>query len=344
MWCVVLAVAAVPIAAQAAPPLAYVTSETEGVGVIDLEALTLIRTYPIGADGPRGLSLADSGRHLLVANKKTGDLSLINTQTGEVVKRAKIGMNPEFVRVHGGFAYVTYEPGETDRAGGMGGPPGHKEQDDDDPNRPAAEIAMVDLKSFQVLRSIKSGHETEGMDFSRDGKLMAVTNEGDDTVSVYQTASGKHVKSVSLPKGGRPRGIRLSPDGRHWLVTLENTGKLIVLDANTYQIRMTVDTKLGPYGLAYDPAGKRLFVAAARDSMLQVFDANTYQHLADIPVGKRCWHFSFTPDGSKIVMACGRSNAVLVFDANTYQPVKEISGLPLAWGVVTWPRSKGSID
>jgi YVTN family beta-propeller protein len=343
--CAVLAFATVAVAAQAAPPLAYVTSETGGVGVIDLDALTLTRTYPTGADGPRGLSLADNGRHLLVANKKTGELALIDTHTGEVVKRVKIGMNPEFVRVHGRFAYVTYEPGETEQAGGAGGTggaPGGK--DDDDANRPPAEIAMVDLKSFQVLRSIKSGHETEGMDFSRDGKLMAVTNEGDDTVSVYQTATGKQVKSVSLPKGGRPRGIRLSPDGQHWLVTLENTGKLIELNAHTYQIGMTVDTKLGPYGLAYDPAGKRLFVAAARDSTLQVFDAKTYRHLADIPVGKRCWHFSFTPDGSKIVMACGRSNAVLVFDANSYQPVKEISGLPLAWGVVTWPRSKGSIE
>jgi DNA-binding beta-propeller fold protein YncE len=106
----------------------------------------------------------------------------------------------------------------------------------------------------------------------------------------------------------------------------------------------TVDTQLGPYGVAFDPAGKRLMVAAARGKMLQVFDAKTFDHVADVPVGQRCWHFSFTPDGSKLMLACGRSNAVYVIDATSYQPVKQIEGLPLAWGIVTYPHSAGSIE
>ena len=42
--------------AQAAVPTAYVTSEKAGVGVIDLDQMTLSRTFPVGAAGPRGLS------------------------------------------------------------------------------------------------------------------------------------------------------------------------------------------------------------------------------------------------------------------------------------------------
>ena len=78
--------------------------------------------------------------------------------------------------------------------------------------------------------------------------------------------------------------------------------------------------------------------------MLQVFDAKTFDHVTDVPVGQRCWHFSFTPDGSKLMLACGRSNAVYVIDATSYQPVKQIEGLPLAWGIVTYPHSAGSIE
>src|SRR3954470_22568090 len=85
--------------ALAAAPVAYVTSETAGVGVIDLDQMTLTKTFAVGDDGPRGLSLTDDGKRLLVANKKTADLSEIDTATGEVVRRAKIGQNPEFVRV-----------------------------------------------------------------------------------------------------------------------------------------------------------------------------------------------------------------------------------------------------
>src|ERR1700761_6611343 len=89
-----LALAAVVVlaasASQAATPTAYVTSEKAGVGVIDLNQMTLAKTFPVGADGPRGLSLNADGTRLLVANKNTGDLSVIDTASGKVVQRVKI--------------------------------------------------------------------------------------------------------------------------------------------------------------------------------------------------------------------------------------------------------------
>ncbi|WP_425605809.1 beta-propeller fold lactonase family protein [Paraburkholderia translucens] len=335
----------------AAAPLAYVTSEKAGVGVIDLDQMTLAQTFPVGADGPRGLSLNADGTRLLVANKNTGDLAVIDTATGKVVKRVKIGKNPEFVRVRNGYAYVTYEPGD------VSGPPADKPEgkpdsnaggksgaDDDDANKPPAEIAIIDMKNWQMIHSVTSGHETEGIEFSRDGQMMLVANEGDDTVSIYHARTGAPIRTVKLAPGGRPRGIRLSPDGKHYVVTLESLSKFVVIDAHTFDVLKTVDTKLGPYGVAYGPNGQRLFVAAARDQTVQVFDGHTYEHIADVPVGQRCWHFSFTPDGSKLMVACGRSGAVYVVDAQSYQPVKEIGDLPLAWGIVTFPRSDGSIE
>jgi YVTN family beta-propeller protein len=354
----VTAIALAASTAWAATPTAYVTSEKAGVGVIDLEQMTLTKTFPVGADGPRGLSLNRDGTRLLVANKNTGDMAVIDTASGEVVQRVKIGQNPEYVRVHNGYAYVTYEPGEE------GGPPaasganganpangkpanaanGKPGAGDDDANKPPAEIAIVDMKTWRVIRSVTSGHETEGIEFSRDGKAMLVTNEGDDTVSVYQARTGAQVRTVKLAAGGRPRGIRLSPDGKDYVVTLESLSKFVVIDAHTFEVVKTVDTKLGPYGVAFGPGGKRLFVAAARDKTVQVFDGHSYEHVADVPVGQRCWHFSFTPDGTKLLVACGRSDAVYVLDAQSYQPIKQIGELPLAWGIVTYPPSAGSIE
>ncbi|RFU49316.1 beta-propeller fold lactonase family protein [Paraburkholderia sp. DHOC27] len=346
--------------AWAATPTAYVTSEKAGVGVIDLGQMTLTKTFPVGADGPRGLSLNADGTRLLVANKNTGDMAVIDTASGEVVQRVKIGQNPEYVRVHNGYAYVTYEPGEeggppaakgaapgsganADKGGdkAAGGKPGG---DDDDASKPPAEIAIIDMKTWHVIRSVTSGHETEGIEFSRDGKEILVTNEGDDTVSVYQSRTGTPVRTVKLTPGGRPRGIRLSPDGKDYIVTLESLSKFVVIDAHTFQVTKTVDTKLGPYGVAFGPHGKRLFVAASRDKTIQVFDGHSYEHVADVPVGARCWHFSFTPDGSKLLVACGRSDAVYVLDAENFQSIKQIGDLPLAWGIVTYPHSDGTIE
>jgi YVTN family beta-propeller protein len=325
---------------HAAAQTAYVTSEAVGVGVIDVADFTLAKTFDLGKDGPRGLSLNKDGTRLYVANKATSDLAEIDTSTGKVVRRVKIGKNPEFVRVFGGSVYVTYEPGEDHGRPKPGQP---EKKDDDDTNSPPAEIAIVDIKTMKVTHSVKSGRETEGVEFSPDGKLILVTNEGDDTVSVYQVGTGKPVRSVSLPKESRPRGIKATPDGKQYVVTLENANKFAVLDGATMKIVKTVETKMGPYGVSFDPTGKHLLVAAARDKTLQVFDGSTFEHQNDVAVGQRCWHFSFTPDGSHILLACGRSNAVYVLDASTYQTVKQIDGLPLAWGVVTYPPSAGSI-
>ncbi len=344
------AAAPAPGAPLAAAPLAYVTSETAGVGVIDLDQMSLVNTFPVGASGPRGLSLAADGTRLLVANKNTGDLAVIDTGTGAVLQRIAIGKNPEYVRVRGDLAYVTHEPGEAagpsaasgQAANGASGASGAN--GGDDANAPPAEISIVDLKRWRVIASVKSGHETEGVEFSRDGDTMLVTNEGDDTVSVYDARTGALLTTVRLAAGGRPRGIKASPDGLRYVVTLESASQFVVLDAHDFHVEKTVATKLGPYGVAFDPSGRRLLVAAARDRTLQVFDAQTYALVAEAPLGQRCWHFTFTPDGAALLAACGRSNAVYVLDARTYQPIKQIGGLPLAWGIVTWPRSDGSIE
>ncbi len=127
-------------------------------------------------------------------------------------------------------------------------------------------------------------------------------------------------------------------------MTLESTNAFVVLAADDYRVLRTVPTRTGPYGVTFDRSGARLFVAASRADTLQVFDGQSYAPVADIAVGKRCWHFSFTPDDARVLVACGRSNAVQVFDARTYQPVQQIDGLPLAWGIVTYPKSIGTID
>ena len=56
----------------------------------------------------------------------------------------------------------------------------HEEEDDDDDRTPA-KIAIVDIASGKKIREITAGPETEGIEFSRDGSQIIVTNEADNT-------------------------------------------------------------------------------------------------------------------------------------------------------------------
>jgi YVTN family beta-propeller protein len=255
-----------------------------------------------------------------------------------VLRQVPIGKNPEFVRVRGETAFVTYEPG----AQGGGKPPAAGKDEDDD--KVPGHVAVVDLREGRVVMDITGKPETEGVEFSRDGTLLILTNESDNSLSVHDLASGRLLRTVSVARyGERPRGIKAAPDGSRYVTTLELSGKMLVLDEH-FEVLREVPTGKTPYGVAFDRAGARVFVASNKDKLLQVFDAHSWEKIKDIPTGDRCWHFSFTPDDAQILVACGKSNEVVVIDAQRLEVIKRIGGLKGPWGIVTWPRSMGSID
>ncbi len=341
--CAALLALGVASAAQAqAAGVAYISNQNDGIGVLDLATLELTASFDVGAKGPRGIGVTADGKYLVTANKDDANVSIIDLATRKVVKKVKIGKNPEFVRVLGDKAFVTYEPSS------KGGPPPKPgavvvEEDDDDDKVPAR-IAIVDIRKGKLLKEITSGPETEGIEFTPDGKRMIVTNEADNTITLHDIRSGKLLKTVPTSKyGDRPRGIKVSPDGKHYVATLEFGNKLLVLDDKLDPIK-TVETGKTPYGVAFDRAGQRIFVAASRANTLQVFDAASLEKIKEIPSGERCWHFTFTPDDKQILLTCGRSDEVIVIDAKTLEVIKRIANKGMPWGIVTYPKAFGSLD
>jgi len=321
------------------PGTAYVSNQQGGVSVIDLATMAVTATFDTGAHGPRGIGVSDDGTRLVTANMVDGNVSIINVASGKLEHLVPIGSSPEFVRVRGQTAYVTYEP----RGGPAASPGAASDKKDDDDDVPA-HIAIIDLPSGKVIGDVAGKPQTEGLEFSRDGSQIIVTNESDNSLSVLDSASGKLVRTVSLAAyGDRPRGIKRSPDGSTYVVTLELSGQLLVLDDKLELVKQ-IATARTPYGVAFDRSGSRVFVATNKDKLLQVFDSATWTLIKDIPTADRCWHFSFTPDDRQILLACGKSDAVLVIDAQALAVTKRINGLHMPWGVVTYPRSKGSID
>lgn len=329
---------------------AYVTSQksdTAGVTVIDLATMEVVNTIDVKAEAPRGLGITADGSKLIVATRENESIAVIDPKTGEVMQQINVGKNPEFVRVKDNYAYISSEPSAK---GGPPPKPGSKEaeeeddDDDDDDDKTPARIAVVDLDKGEKIKDIVGGPETEGIEFSSDGKEIIITNEADNTVTVHNIETGELVKTINTEEHGpRPRGIKVSPDGQTYLATLEYGNKFMVLDTE-YNLVRTVDTGKVPYGIAFDAKGERIFVATNKEEALQVFDAKTYEKIKDIPTGKRCWHFTFTPDDKNILLACGKSDAVFVIDADKLEVTKQISVPDMPWGVITYPKSMGSLD
>src|SRR5580658_3066962 len=295
--------------------VAYVSEEEGGISVIDLNTLKVIRRVHPDNVAPRGLAVTLDGKYVITSDKNTSDVAVFSTQRLRLVKRLRIGDNPEYIKIN---------------------PAG-------DENGPPAQIASFRIGDWSAGPVSTAGQETEGIEFSRDGKLMLVANESQETIGVFDAATGSHLRDVDLkPYGIRPRGVKASPQGTGYAVTMETSGTLLTMDPN-FNVIKSVPTAAKPYGLAFDRAGRRIFVSAALAGKLQVFSADSLQLLAEVPTGKRCWQFTFTPDDSRILLACGRSNNLVVIDARSYKQAGTIEGFKLPWGIVAYPSSYGSL-
>ena len=320
--------------------VAYVTEEDGGISMIDLDTLQVVKRIHPQDVAPRGEGLTFDGKYLVTADKDTADAAVIDTRRMKVVRKLHVGDNPEFVKLDptGQWVFTSYEPGST------GGPPqeGAAEEESEE-SEPPSEVVQFNTRDWARGPSFLAGKETEGLEFSPDGKLLIVANEAQNNLGVYDIEADKLVKDVNLESyGRRPRGVKVSPSGSEYAVTMEGSGTLLILDPNFNVVHAT-QTAAKPYGVAFDRSGTRIFVVAAAAQKLQVFAANTLQQIGEAPLGKRCWHFTFTPDDSKLLFACGRSNSVYVLDANTYKQIKVIGGFQTPWGIVTYPRSYGSL-
>ena len=326
--------------------MAYVSNQNGNITVIDLATFEPVSEINADGRGPRGIGVTEDGKMLVVANVDSGDITLIDRIDGKIIKHVPIGKNPEFVRVRGNRAYVSFEPAS------LGGPPPEpgskeakalaeqREEDDEEP----AKIAVVDLDEGKVIKEITGGMETEGIEFSADGKKIIVTNEADENVTVHDIASGDLVKKISTREvGNRPRGIKMAPDGKSYVASVEYGNHLVVLDTD-FNIVKVVETGDVPYGLTFNRDGSRLLVALSKGQAIQVFDTSTWKPVGQVETGKRCWHFTFTPDDSHILIACGRSDEVVVIDAKEMKPIKRIGNQNLPWGIVTYPRAIGTLD
>ena len=334
---------------------AYITSQEGGVSVIDLNTMELVESINTG-DYPRGIGITKNGKYLITANKAGADVSIINLKTKEIENNIEVGINPEFVRVYDDQVFVSTEPSSTGKPPAKGEM--HEEEDDDD--RTPAKIAVVDIASGKKIREITAGPETEGIEFSRDGSQIIVTNEADNTITVHDFTSGDLLKTIKAENYGlRPRGIKISPDGNFYIATLEHSDNYIVLDKEFNHVK-TVDTKhdvsednlhkgKSPYGVSFSPSGDKLFVAASggykKRSSLEVYDGKTFEKIKRIETnGRRCWHFTFTPDNKEILLACGRSDEVLVINSDTLNITKRIPVKGIPWGIITYPIALGSLD
>ena len=79
-----------------------------------------------------------------------------------------------------------------------------------------------------------------------------MANEAQNSIGILNAVSGADARDIGLTAyGTRPRGVKTSPTGSRYAITMEASGTLLEMDED-FKVVKAVPTGAGPSGLAFD--------------------------------------------------------------------------------------------
>ena len=153
-----------------------------------------------------------------------------------------------------------------------------------------------------------------GVALSADGAKAYVSNWGQDTVSVVDTADATLIKTIRV--GTHPSALALSPTEPHLYIANTESDSLSVIDTRTDTVVRTTsvhpyrDAPVGsaPNAIAISASGRRLYVADAGNNSVTVFGVGRIQdkRLGYIPTGWYPTGLALDPSGHTLYVENSR--------------------------------------
>ncbi|MGI8960193.1 MAG: hypothetical protein ACR2IV_10615 [Bryobacteraceae bacterium] len=154
-------------------------------------------------------------------------------------------------------------------------------------------IYRLSAGNYEIETRVASGYGAYRAAVSPDGMLLAVSNWGDESISLFGTTALAPIARIKV--GIRPNDLVFGPDGR---LFVSNAGSNSVSIIRQNRVVETIKTSLVPSdpvgstpdAVAVNCDGTRLFVANADNNDVAVIDISKPDHsqvLGFIPTG---WH------------------------------------------------------
>src|SRR6059036_94994 len=306
---------------------------------------------------------------VFVSNEHSGDVTVIDGATDEVVATFRVGKRPRGIHAapDGKRLFVTLS-GSPRMAPGIdeGRAPADKSADG---------LGVIDPVAHKLIDHWHVGSDPEQFAISKDGKFAFIANEDDANASIVDLNSGQSrgkIKVSEEPEGvgvnpsngevyvtceekgevfaidpdqqrviakidtdGRPRSVVFLPDGSCAYVACENGGYIAVIDARSHKLLSKIQLPTGslPMGTAISNDGKELYVSTGRGNTVAVTDTDKNEVATMIPVGNRAWGIALDSTGSKLYTANGASNDVSVVDVKSRKELRRIKVGDGPWGI-----------
>jgi len=257
---------------------------------------------------------AESPSYLVfVSNEHSGDVTVIDGATDEVVATFRVGKRPRGIHAapDGKRIFVTLS-GSPRMAPGI------------DENRAPADktadgLGVIDSAAHKLTDRWHVGSDPEQFAISKDGKFAFIANEDDASASVIDLGSGQSRGKVKMSE--EPEGVGVNPANGEVYVTCEEKGEVFAIDPDAQRVIAKIETGGRPRSVAFQPDGSRAYAACENGGYIAVIDAQSHKLLSKIqlPMGSLPMGTAISKDGNELYVSTGRGNAVAVIDTQKNQ-------------------------
>ncbi|MCM8537700.1 MAG: beta-propeller fold lactonase family protein [Lentisphaeraceae bacterium] len=125
---------------------------------------------------------------------------------------------------------------------------------------PSDQLYILDLENgLKLIETIKVGKQPSGIDLSKDGKLLLVTNRAENTISALSIDGSKVKVLQTIDVKDSPAGVAISPDGKTALFlkkAVNKVGVLKIAGSNiSYNPLDDINVGIEPYNVKISPKG-----------------------------------------------------------------------------------------
>src|ERR1043166_8703253 len=248
-----------------------------------------------------GVLRAESPAYLVfVSNERSGDVTVIDGNRGEVVATFPVGKRPRGIQAtpNGQRLFVALS-GSPRMAPGL------------DENRAPADkradgLGVIDPSTRKLTNRWHVGSDPEQFAISKDGKFAFIANEDDASVSTIDLDSGQPRGKIKVSE--EPEGVGVNPANGEVYVTCEEKGEVFAIAPAEQRVLAKIETGGRPRSVAFLPDGSRAYVACENGGDVAVLDTAAHKLLAKItlPEGSLPMGTTVSADGKELFVSTGR--------------------------------------
>jgi YVTN family beta-propeller protein len=319
-------------------------------------------------------ALANVPTRVYVPNVKSHEVHVIDPTTFTVIDRYKVGKNPQHVVPSWDLTTLWVTNNAEGRTDGtltpidpMTGKPGPDVAVDDPYNMyftPDGKSAVVvaeamkrldfrDPKTLALQGSVSAprcGGINHG-DYSIDGRYLIMTCEYASRLVKIDWRARKVLGYLTLPDGGIPQDVRVSPDGAVFYVADLKAGGVHLIDGDAFKHVGFIKTGVGTHGLYPSRDGTKLYVTNRGFSQIggkpgggkgsvSVVDFATRTVVATwtLPRAGSPDMGNLSVDGKHLWLSGRYDRVVYVIDTSTGEVIKTIPVGHEPHGLTVWPQ------